>query len=307
MKKNTRKIIVGLLFIVTICGVLVGYSAYKIAKFVSHTKFNSTKKREFEEARSLLCSECHAQPVILQTSDNITLAGLWIKRESAKYTFLLCHGFRTSKDKWLEFVRCFPHDNILAIDLRAHGESNGKIVSFGWHEVKDISTAVTWIKEQKHTQKTKIIGVGSSMGSAALLLAAQKGILLDGIIALSPFAAFDKLLEFNFTKVTRLPKFPLLKLQRWLLKRKLGVDISHIAPINEIDKLSIPLFIIHANHDPLTPVSHAQDLDRQTKSAHELWIIEGTQHGRELISHNIPEFKKRVSHWLKKCALDTTF
>lgn len=95
---------------------------------------------------------------------------------NAHATVILCHGYhsRAEHDFGAQFPALYASGgcNLLLIDERAHGLSEGKCPTFGQLERYDIAQWVHWVREHSRVQRP-IALYGVSMGAASVLLAAQ--------------------------------------------------------------------------------------------------------------------------------------
>ena len=95
---------------------------------------------------------------------------------NAHATVILCHGYhsRAEHDFDAQFPALYASGgcNLLLIDERAHGLSEGKCLTFGQLERYDIAQWVHWVREHSRVQRP-IALYGVSMGAASVLLAAQ--------------------------------------------------------------------------------------------------------------------------------------
>lgn len=143
--------------------------ANSTTQLLSNTTENDTHKKYFDtdfltkydEVQNALITDFGAKKITLQTEDNHTLNGLFIKRDNAVRNVILCSGFYPGRKEGLATYCClFPTDyNILLFDARGHGESTGPFASslwyYGQNEYKDIIAAAQYLKT--HTQCDTII------------------------------------------------------------------------------------------------------------------------------------------------------
>jgi alpha-beta hydrolase superfamily lysophospholipase len=64
--------------------------------------------------------------------------------------------------------------SVLMFDLRGHGESEGKRTTIGYHEVRDVRGALSWLKEDQGFEPNEVVLHGWSMGGATVLRSAPK-------------------------------------------------------------------------------------------------------------------------------------
>lgn len=124
------------------------------------------------------------EDVFLPALDGARLHARLYRVPHAHATVILCHGYHSHAEH--DFSAQFPAlyasggCNLLLIDERAHGLSEGKCLTFGQLERYDIAQWVHWVREHSRVQRP-IALYGVSMGAASVLLAAQLPELRDEI------------------------------------------------------------------------------------------------------------------------------
>src|SRR5438034_241411 len=79
-------------------------------------------------------------------SNGNTLAGLLLVRPHADYVVVACHGYHRDKEDIWRVSQLFKEQTILFFDFHSHGSSTGKFTSIGYHEQKDILSAIAFLK-----------------------------------------------------------------------------------------------------------------------------------------------------------------
>lgn len=139
--------------------------------------------------------------------------------------------------------------NILVVDPRAHGLSEGRYTSVGFNESNDI---LGWTNLLVNQYKVKeIIYHGICIGGATCLYAANskecpdevKGLITDGL-----FTTFYET-YVNHMKDEHHPVFPVARIVFSILKLKTGANARKYGPINAIKEYRKPLLMIASKQD----------------------------------------------------------
>jgi len=124
------------------------------------------------------------EAVALQTADGVQLQG-WYRAPSAETgaVIILLHGAGGSRESVRPYAEMLAGHGygILALDLRGHGESEGKTNRLGWQGTPDVGAAVDFLQGRPEVQA--IGGLGISMGAEVLLGAASAYPAIQAIAA----------------------------------------------------------------------------------------------------------------------------
>jgi len=151
--------------------------------------------------------------------------------------------------------------NLFVIDFPGCGLSEGEYISLGYHESHDVKIVVDFIE--------KIPGVGQigiwgrSMGAATTMIYSHKDDRIKAICMDSPFYDFSVLAKELVLKQIKLPVIFIegaLKIIRITIKKKNGLDIEKLKPLDAAGKTTQPALFIHANNDELINNQHSQIL-----------------------------------------------
>ncbi|MEX0671824.1 MAG: alpha/beta fold hydrolase [Candidatus Babeliales bacterium] len=240
----------------------------------------------------------HPEDVQITTQDGLTLAGLLFNRSTAQRAILLVHGYHMTKEQMREFIDFFPQDIILAIDLRGHGQSEGDVISLGYHEQKDVLAAVQYLKTNSTTKDLPLYGLGTSMGSVALLCAAAQTDAFKGIIIDSPFADFKDQFVRSYKARTTLPDMPFLWLARLFYYWTTDARITDISPISCAEHIKTPVLIVHARNDSVTPFEDSERLYHALKGKKELFSVANAPHS-EIFKNYWQQYQQRIQQFMQ--------
>jgi len=231
--------------------------------------------------------------VSFPTADGLTLRGWFIpagpalqghplKDETegiACATILVGHGYPFDKANILRHA-LFLHSrfNLLLFDFRYFGESDGAYTTAGLLEKWDVQAAVEYVKEREDVDPTKIGAMGFSLSASAFILARHPDV--KAIVADSPYASLEKVVERQFFFFPGPTKWPLVALTKVYARLFLGLKISDAVPAEAAAELKNPLLLIHGDADSQIPVEHSRQIQAKANPATtELWIVPGANHG----------------------------
>lgn len=157
---------------------------------LSHIKTNHPRnkfEKEYEEGKAW-CRQQTMQDCYIRSIDGLRLHAHYLPAENAKRIVVLSHGYKGSGFGDFANIARFLHENqcnLLFIDQRCCGESQGEYITFGALEQYDVQKW-TYYAAKRNKEKLPIYLFGESMGAAAALMASGhrlpkevKGIIAD--------------------------------------------------------------------------------------------------------------------------------
>ena len=119
--------------------------------------------------------EHQPETLTITSYDGLKLSGIFVPRPDARGTLLLFHGYRSSA--MIDFSVSAPFYwaqgfNLLLADERSHGASEGRYITFGVRERRDVKSWVTAMTERLGPEEPLYLG-GLSMGAATVLMASE--------------------------------------------------------------------------------------------------------------------------------------
>jgi len=142
---------------------------------LSHTKINHPRdkfEQEYEEGKAW-CRQQNMQDCYVRSTDGLLLHGFYLPAVNAQRYVLLCHGYKGSGFGDFAYTARFLHENgcnLLFIDQRCCGLSEGKYITFGAKEQWDVREWAYYIAK-RNKEHLPIYLYGESMGAASVLMA----------------------------------------------------------------------------------------------------------------------------------------
>jgi len=250
---------------------------------------------EFEETPFAVRDERTGKP--------LKIAAWWIPCPAATRTMLLIHGYADAKVgaiAWAPLLHSLGW-NILAIDLRAHGESEGVHTTAGFFERHDVSQVINELRAARPREAGALAIFGVSLGAAVAVATAA---LRDDIAALileSPFGDYRRAVAAH-GRMRGLPGGRLrdaaVRLAEWIS----AADFRAVRPELLIAQVKCPVMLIHAGADPFVPKDDIAALDVALASRGNpldvLWNIPAAGHVLGL-AVGPEDYRDRISTFLK--------
>ena len=220
----------------------------------------------------------------MRSHDGLILRAKYFEYEKGAPTEILFHGYRGSslRDLCGGVWRCFELGrNALVVDHRAHGESEGRIITFG---VKESLDCLDWIDFfiNNIDKDAKIIITGISMGAATVMMAAGKDLPENavGVIADCGYTCAKDIIKKVIREDIGLPAnllYPFVRLGAILFG---GFDPNKASPKESLKNTSVPVIFFHGDSDGFVPYSMSEENFSVCASQKKRLVrIEGADHG----------------------------
>ncbi|MBR4026349.1 MAG: alpha/beta hydrolase [Lachnospiraceae bacterium] len=226
--------------------------------------------------------EVMGEQVYITSFDGVKLAGKYYHLKDNAPLVIFFHGYRCSSLRDGNGIFLYSRKkgyNVLMIDNRAHGLSEGRCITFGIKERFDVLHWVNYAVE-RFGKEQKILLAGLSMGAATVLMSADVGLPqnVKGIMADCPYSSPKEIL----CTVMKQLKMP-VKLTYWIAKfsaKYIGkFDLEETSALEAVKHTKIPILILHGDDDRFVPCSMSEDCQKIAKDYVELVLIKGAGHG----------------------------
>lgn len=227
----------------------------------------------------------------LTNRDGQKLAGYLMRPAEPSDIYVFCsHGYRCNgKREFCGFVQYYLKRgcNVLLVDHRASGESEGDIIGFGYYEAKD---SIQWLDYLNETygKDISIIVHGVSMGSATVMLMSGADDLPENVKLIIADCGFTSAWDEFEAKLQslKLPVWPILPLVNEINKRIAGYDFkSDTDAVAAVKKAKVPMLFVHGTADGFVPCDMVYEVYAACGSENkELLLVEGAQHAGSVVT-----------------------
>ncbi len=234
--------------------------------------------------------------VQVTTSDGLRLAGWWTPSKNGA-AVIVQHGYKTNRStQLLEIAATLARGGygVLLSSLRAHDLNDGRVISFGLEEMKDLSAWLAFIQTLEGVDPSQIGIFGNSLGgSLAIQLAAQTQ-SIKAIVTHSAVASVRSTVETSIAYFTGLPPFPFTPMilfwveQDWAMQPDLLDFTVWIAALD-----SQPILLMQGGADVVVAPESGQLLYDAAREPKELWFEPALGHV-DFQRERSQEFSERV-------------
>ena len=242
------------------------------------------------------------EDIYVQSRDGLHLYARWIPAENPRGTILLAHGYQSTPYIDFSLVLEVYHNlgmNMLIPDQRCHGKSEGKYITFGVKEWRDMTCWVNY--HNKHLGNWPVILSGLSMGASTVMYMADEALPANvrGMIADCGFTSPYDIIGKVFRAVTHLPAWTFLWATDLCARVFAGFSLKEKDTRKTLQGGKYPIILAHGLSDDFVPCEMSREAYDACTSPKELLLVEGAGHGysflkdRERYTQTVTAFLQR--------------
>ena len=268
----------------------------------SYTRY--VENNLFDEA---LYNSASKEDITLKSFDGLNLTSTLIMNENPTNKFIvLVHGVSICYVGSLKYFDIFYKNgfNLLIVNQRRHGKSEGKYSTYGFYEKYDVNMWIEYLKSRFGNDI--ILGLhGESMGAGTVMETIPLNDSIKFVIEDCGYSNFHELIGFQIThayknRLVRKILSPSLIFANFFMKTKAKFSMKKIVPIDIVSSTSLPMMFIHGKEDYFVPWYMAVDLYKaKTKGYKELYLVEGAKHAEALEVNKIL-YEKKIMTFIEK-------
>lgn len=224
---------------------------YNIPTEVQYKPYRQTMKTLITDL-----SDRSFEDVWITSCDGLKLYGRYYHYHDGAPLDIAFHGYRgTAIRDMCGGIRLSykTGHNILLVDQRAHGKSEGHTITFG---IKERYDCLSWVEyaEKRFGADVRIFLYGVSMGAASVLMASElvQNHNVYGILADSPYSSPKEIIK-KVCKDMKYPPnitYPVVAISAKIFG---GVNLSSITAEDAVQNSTIPIIILHGEDDRFVP------------------------------------------------------
>lgn len=267
----------------------------------------------------------------VRAPDGVLLRGWKVRAAQTSGNWVLVfHGVADNRVGVLEHARVLLLEgyNVVMMDSRAHGASEGPMATYGWLERNDTRAIVDALESSEHLsfagwrpvtglapgdnadprragasgavpgRPSHLLALGESMGAGIALQSAAVEPRIEAVVAESAFANLTEA-AYDYAGLRRYPWLgkTLLAPFAWAVvyhaQQLAGFPTADVAPEESVAERAFPVLLICDAEDDALPCRHSERIYAAARGPRQLWVVPRAFHTAAL-GYEPVEFRRRV-------------
>jgi dipeptidyl aminopeptidase/acylaminoacyl peptidase len=264
----------------------VGAASFSLSGLLIRPRLKRLSQLKSPHLRQLIRRKgIEFEDVTVSSFDGTRLYGWWMAVAADAPTIVVLHGVKKNRTDVLRAALMLRNAgfNVLVFDGRGHGNSEGRFVTYGFYERRDVETAIEWLVSEKKIDRNRVGIAGESMGAAIALQVAAHNPWIQAVWADSPFASLRRVAEEFVRRVTRLPGAvinPVLWTTLQVANYRGKFDVRTVDPLALAAQIKCPVYLVHGTADQLIATAHSENIYEALGGQKDIWFVEGARHAR---------------------------
>ena len=231
--------------------------------------------------------EAPYEDVSITSHDGLKLTGRYYHVCDGAPLEIQCHGYKGNP--FVDFAGAWSiakaaGRNVLLINQRCHGGSDGHTITFGILEKQDVMAWITYANNRFGRVPMLLNGV--SMGAATVLMVSGMELPdnVKGIIADCPYDAPANIIKKVLGQDMGMPVklvYPLIRLGGMLYgKFNLNAD----SPVEAVKRSQVPILLIHGDDDRFVPHPMSCNIAAAAPETIAFYTISGAAHAMNYVT-----------------------
>lgn len=240
-------------------------------------KDNLTEEKIFEKWLT-----ANTQSVYITSNDGLKLHSYEGMHVDTDKWVIIVHGYASQGLEMGDFAEIFFNKgyNILVVDLRGAGLSDGDYIGMGWKDRLDILNWINYIVDK--SKESQIILFGVSMGASTVMMTTGETLPNNVKLAIedSGYTSVCEEFEYQLDKIFKLKAFPFLNVASITTKVRAGYFLEEASAVKQLKNAKVPILFIHGSLDNFVPFYMLEKNFNSANAPKEKLVIENAGHIR---------------------------
>lgn len=298
--------LVGALLLGMLLYLVTGAICFRIAlsrRSTAKRVVNKTMKKTIDNYKIDFCwwDKFQFENLSLISKDGLKLVGHFLPNSSNNLAIIV-HGYGADYREMQNYAKLFVEKNynILVVENRAHGNSEGRFMGMGWLDKNDLLQWISLCLEKNPNYK--IVLMGLSMGASTVCMASGEKLPsnVKGIISDCGYANVFEQFKYVFRSKAHLPTWPLLNIFNVYTKSIYKFNMKEADAVSQIKKSKLPFLFIHGDSDKFVPTENVYKLASAVPDERkDIYIAKGADHAMSYPINPL-EYERHVNKFLNK-------
>ncbi len=194
---------------------------------------------------------------------------------------ILSHGLGGYSGTMMDYMYEADHRgfNVLAIDHRGCGMSEGRYTGLGWPEHYDLISWINHLVSLDETAEIALFGMG--MGASAVMNAAGEYLPANVKCAVEDggYAGIREMVMAGIRKWCKVEGKPFMPGIDFYVKQCLHFSLNDASTKHHLKQCAVPMLFVHGADDEIVSAGNAFDCYYACSNKKELYIVEGAGFG----------------------------
>lgn len=280
-------------------------------------KLNRRPIQHRAEAVALVRERYHTnlQEVSMTAADGAVLRGWYVHPvPSNGAAVILLHGITDNREGVAGYAKLFMDNgySVLLPDARDHGESGGRIATYGLEETDDVHRWVSWIFANDPPRSECVYGFGESYGAALILQSLAEEQRYCAAVVESSFSTAREMSYERVSGPLHLGSWfghtfgqPTIASAVLYARLRYGIDLLQPSPLVALERSNVPVLLIHGMKDRNIEARHSIALAKAAPGHVQLWLVPNAGHTGAWAASPY-EFETIVLQWFSSHQKHTT-
>ena len=216
---------------------------------------------------------------------------------------VILHGFMGKKERMGEYAALFHQlgYNVLLPDARAHGQSQGKYIGYGWPERYDVRK---WTNKliAKNGADSQVVIYGTSMGGATTMM--TSGIKMPrqvkAFVEDCGYTSLNDELHYEAHHMYHLPNglsWVLIKTMSGINRTQNGFFTGEASSVTSLHHNHRPMLFIQGSNDTFGPTKMVYQNYQASRGPKQLLVVKGAKHAASY-AHAPQQYQRHVERFL---------
>lgn len=243
------------------------------------------------------------EDVYVHSEDGLKLHGTWFPQEGSKKVMIGFHGYTGKGMSDLLAVSNYYRAKgyqILLVDERCHGDSEGTYIGFGCLDRADV---LKWIRYSVNRvgEDCEICLHGVSMGAATILMSSGLNLppQVKAMVSDCAFTSAWEVFAHVLKTMYHIPPTPILFAADKMVQKRAGYSLKQCNAAEEVKKAKVPILFIHGSKDTFVPCRMCYEIYGNCSSDKDILIIDGAGHAESYYKEQ-EKYENKLNEFFKK-------